>query len=126
MHFPLAFLTLANILNLLYGSVLYLPNNPFFSSDRENLSTLYILGYASNVLGIMTSIPALLTGSAELYVMVQGNGLYQKDKNGEKRLVPKVKVALMHVSSLYASALENRNWHDAGRSQRPRHRGRGI
>jgi hypothetical protein len=108
-HFPLAFLTLANILNLLYGSVLYLPNNPFFSVDRENLGTLSILGYASNVLGIITSIPALLTGGAELYAMIQGNGLYQKDKNGEKRLVPKVKVALMHVSFLHASGLENRN-----------------
>jgi hypothetical protein len=99
-HFPLAFLTLANVLNLLYGIVLYFPSNPFFSSDRENLSTLSILGYASNVLGIITSIPAVLTGGAELYAMIQSNGLYQTSEKGEKVLVPKVKIALMHVSVL--------------------------
>ena len=100
MHFPLAFLTLANVLNLLYGIVLYFPSNPFFSRDRENLSTLSILGYASNVLGIITSIPAVLTGGAELYAMIQGNGLYQTSEKGEKVLVPKVKIALLHVSVL--------------------------
>jgi hypothetical protein len=91
-HFPLAFLTLANVLNLLYGIVLYFPSNPF--------STLSILGYASNVLGIITSIPAVLTGGAELYAMIQSNGLYQTSEKGEKVLVPKVKIALMHVSVL--------------------------
>ncbi|KAH8758085.1 hypothetical protein BGZ57DRAFT_527717 [Hyaloscypha finlandica] len=96
-HFPLAFLTLANVLNLLYGIVLYFPSNPFFSRDRENLSTLSILGYASNVLGIITSIPAVLTGGAELYAMIQGNGLYQTSEKGEKVLVPKVKIALLHA-----------------------------
>jgi uncharacterized membrane protein len=99
-HFPLAFLTLANVLNLLYGIVLYFPNNPFFSHDRENLSTLSILGYASNVLGIITSIPAVLTGGAELYAMIQSNGLYQTSEKGEKILVPKVKIARMNVSVL--------------------------
>jgi hypothetical protein len=96
-HFPLAFLTLANILSLLYGSVLYLPSNPFFTRDEQNLGALSILGYAANLLGIVTSIPAILTGAAELYAMIQGNGLYQTDEKGQKKLVPKVKIALMHV-----------------------------
>lgn len=97
-HFPLAFLTLANVLNLVYGSVLYLPSNPFFTRDDHNLSSLSILGYATNLLGIVTSIPAILTGGAELYAMIQANGLYQTGENGEKKLVPKVKIALNHVS----------------------------
>jgi uncharacterized membrane protein len=104
-HFPLAFLTLANILNLLYGGVLYMPNNPIFSRDRENLGTISILGYASNLLGIIASIPALLTGGAELYAMIQSNGLYQTDDKGNKTLIPKVKAALMHVSILHALLL---------------------
>ena len=99
-HFPLAFLTLANILNLIYGAVLYLPSNPFFVNDEHNLSSLSVLGYASNVLGIITSIPAVLTGGAELYAMIQGNGLYEMDAKGQKTMVPKVRVALMHVSIL--------------------------
>jgi len=96
-HFPLAFLTLANILNLLYGTVLYFPNNPIFSRDQENLSALSILGYASNLLGIITSIPAVLTGGAELYAMINSNGLYLTDEKGQKKLVPKVRIALMHA-----------------------------
>ncbi|PMD28669.1 hypothetical protein NA56DRAFT_640260 [Hyaloscypha hepaticicola] len=96
-HFPLAFLTLANVLNLIYGSVLYLPSNPFFTRDDHNLSSLSILGYATNLLGIVTSIPAIVTGAAELYAMIQANGLYQTGENGEKKLVPKVKIALNHA-----------------------------
>jgi hypothetical protein len=98
-HFPLAFLTLTNVLNLVYGSVLYLPSNPFFTRDDHNLSSLSILGYATNLLGIVTSIPAIVTGGAELYAMIQANGLYQTCENGEKKLVPKVKIALNHVSN---------------------------
>jgi uncharacterized membrane protein len=98
-HFPLAFLALANILNLLYGSTLYLPTSLPFTNDKENLGTLAILGYLSNVLGIITSIPAVLTGSAELYAMVSTNGLYQiNEMDGKKTLVPKVKTTLIHVS----------------------------
>lgn len=104
MHFPLAFLRLANVLNLLYGTVLYFPNNPFFSRDQENLVSLSILDYASNLLGIITSIPAVLTGGMELYAMINSNGVYQTDEKGEKKLVPKVKIALMHPVSTTSSS----------------------
>jgi hypothetical protein len=91
-------LGLANVLNLVYGSTLYLPTNLPFIADKENLGTLAIFGYASNILGIVTSIPAVLTGFAELYAMVNANGLYKVDeKTGEKALVPKVKMTLIHV-----------------------------
>lgn len=83
---------------MVYGAVLYGPSNAFLSRDTSTLSTLSILGYAVNLLGIITSIPAVLTGGAELYAMIQGNGLYQTDEKGQKQLVPKVKIALMHVS----------------------------
>jgi len=96
-HFPLAFLALANILNVLYGVTAYLPTNLPFTADKENLGTLAILGYFSNILGMLTSIPALLTGFAELYAMIDANGLYQTNKNGEKALVPKVKTTLTHA-----------------------------
>lgn len=88
--------------------MLYLPSNPFFTRDEQNLGALSILGYAINLLGIVTSIPAILTGAAELYAMIQGNGLYQTDEKGQKKLVPKVKIALMHVSVLLAFGQESR------------------
>ncbi|PMD42924.1 hypothetical protein L207DRAFT_563741 [Hyaloscypha variabilis F] len=95
-HFPLTLFTLANVLNLVYGMVLYFPDNPFLSHDQQNLGTLSILGYAANVLGIITSIPAVVTGGAEFYAMVQGNGFYETKENGQKQLIPKVKTAFIH------------------------------
>lgn len=98
-HFPIAFLTLAHVLNLVYGSILYLPTDFPLTRDAQNLGSLSILGYFSNLLGIITSIPALVTGFAELYAMVSAQGLYQVDeKTGEKSLIPKVKTTLMHAS----------------------------
>lgn len=99
-HFPIAFLGASNALKLLYGSTLYF-GNPFFSASKQNLGTLSILAYASNVLGIVTVIPTLLTGSAELYAMVSTPGLYRTDEgSGEKRLIPKVGTTLLHVTFL--------------------------
>lgn len=77
--------------------MLYLLNKPFFSQNPEKLGTLTILGYASNMLGIIISIPALLTGDAELYAMIQVNRVYQRDERWQMRSLPAVKVALMHV-----------------------------
>jgi hypothetical protein len=105
-HFPLTLFTLANVLNLVYGMVLYFPDNPFLSHDQQNLCTLSILGYAANVLGIITSIPAVVTGGAEFYAMVQGNGFYETKENGQKQLIPKVKTAFIHVSVLFSPSTE--------------------
>jgi uncharacterized membrane protein len=105
-HFPLTLFTLANVLNLVYGMVLYFPDNPFLSHDQQNLGTLSILGYAANVLGIITSIPAVVTGGAEFYAMVQGNGFYETKENGQKQLIPKVKTAFIHVSVLFSPSTE--------------------
>jgi len=80
--------------------VLYFPANSFLSHDQHNLASLSLLGYASNLLGIITSIPAVVTGGAEFYAMAQSNGFYENSEKGEKQLIPKVKIALMHVSSL--------------------------
>ena len=86
--------------------VLYFPDNPFLSHDQQNLGTLSILGYAANVLGIITSIPAVVTGGAEFYAMVQGNGFYETKENGQKQLIPKVKTAFIHVSVPFSPSTE--------------------
>lgn len=98
-HFPIAFLTGANILNLLYGAAIYTPALVPFAIDKENLGTIALVGYAINLVGIVTSIPAVATGSAELYAMIQGRGLFVKDeKTGKQVLEPVVKTTLTHAS----------------------------
>lgn len=98
MHFPIAFLTLANALNLLYGTAIYLPFLFPFTIDKENIGSITIIGYFLNVIGIVSSIPAILTGFAELYAMVNARGLFvTNQKTGSKTLEPIVKITLMHV-----------------------------
>jgi hypothetical protein len=75
-HFPITFLTLANALNLLYGTAIYLPFLFPFTVDKENTGTITIMGYFLNVIGIICSIPAILTGFAELDAMVNTRGLF--------------------------------------------------
>lgn len=100
-HFPIAFLTAANVLNLIYGTALFFPLFSPFTVDKENMGTVTILGYFLNVLGIVTSIPAVVTGFAELYAMITSRGLFVEDKEtGTKVIEPVVKVTLMHVSSI--------------------------
>ncbi|KAL3427008.1 hypothetical protein PVAG01_00517 [Phlyctema vagabunda] len=94
-HFPIAFLGLANVLNLVYGSSAYL--SVPLTGDERNLSALALVGYATNILGIVSSVPALLTGFAELYAMVSANGLYEADSRGQKSIIPKVKTTLTHA-----------------------------
>jgi hypothetical protein len=105
-HFPIAFLGLANALNVLYGVAIYLPFLSPFAVDKQNLGALTVLGYFLNVFGAITSIPALLTGFAELYAMVNARGLYVTDqKTGSKTLEPVVKTTLTHVSFLFAQSV---------------------
>jgi len=97
-HFPIAFLTTANILNLLYGTSLFLPALFPFSIDKQNTGTITILGYFANVVGIISSIPAVITGVAELYAMINSRGLYVQDKaSGQKTLDHIVKITLIHA-----------------------------
>jgi uncharacterized membrane protein len=99
-HIPIAFLTAANILNLVYGITLFLPSFSPLRNDKENVATLAILGYFTNVVGIIGSIPAIITGFAELYAMISARGLYIQDEaSGMKILDPIVKITLTHVST---------------------------
>jgi len=97
-HFPIAFLTLANILNILYGTSLYLPAIFPFDNDQENTGTITILAYFLNAVGILSAIPAVLTGFAELYAMYSTRGLFTEDgSSGKKKLDPIVRITLTHA-----------------------------
>lgn len=98
-HFPIAFLTGANVVNLIYGVAIYVPALVPFEANTSNTGMLAIFGYFLNIIGLVTSVPALFTGLAELYAMIQGRGLYVKDETtGEQRLEPVVKSTLTHAA----------------------------
>jgi hypothetical protein len=57
-----------------------LPSLSLFNPDKENTGALAIVGYFVNIIGIISSIPTLLTGFAELYGMVNKRELYVVDQ----------------------------------------------
>lgn len=97
-HFPIAFLTGANVVNLLYGVTIYFSTLSPFMNSGPTTGVLSISSYFLNVLGLITSVPALFTGFAELYAMIQSRGLFVTDQDtGEQKLEPVVKRTLIHV-----------------------------
>jgi len=113
-HFPATLLTLTYALDVVYGltSASYLP---FLSGHLLDLSKA---AYYTNILGIVTSLPALITGDIEFYAMWKGNQPFERVKSSKtgatirEGLNPKVKLALVHgllnVGALGASSY---NWY---------------
>ena len=73
-------------------------------SSRRTLAELARVSYISNALGLLTSVPAVLSGAAELYAMIKGQGLREeirRESDGQvvyKGLNPKVRVGLLHAA----------------------------
>lgn len=77
---------------------MYLPFLSPINADEANTGSLAILGYYVNVIGVVSAVPSLLTGFAELYAMVRARGIYINDeKTGYKVMEPVVKEVLTHV-----------------------------
>lgn len=79
-HFPIAFLSLAYGLDTLYG----LTTHYDISALRAvvpHLAEISRTAYFSNLIGIVTAIPAALTGISELYAMISAKGIWQKIRN---------------------------------------------
>jgi len=96
-HIPLAFLFVANVLNLIYGITLFAPAAFSFTVDKADTGMVTIIGYFINLVGILGSIPALVTGIAELWAMLNARGLYVNDNTDKKTLDPMVKTTLIHA-----------------------------
>jgi len=102
-HLPIAFILtsslfdITSLVGLHYPTALYpLMKFTTYSSAYSNsldtialLNYLSLFSYASTVAAIITAIPAVLTGGAELYAMVQAKGLDFKN--------PVVKTTFIHA-----------------------------
>jgi len=111
-HFPISFLSLAYALDVLYGlatspttghltvNTLKTVNNAL--SLHINLNDISRVAYYSNLIGIITAIPAVLSGGAEMFAMIQGQGVWEKIKresDGKEissGINPKVKHGALH------------------------------
>jgi len=102
-HLPIAFLLTSSVLDITSAIGLHTPTllyplvrlTTFTSSTTTNLDTIALLNYlalfsyASTVAGLITAVPAILTGATELYAMVKAKGLDLKN--------PVVRTTLTHA-----------------------------
>jgi len=94
-HLPIAFLLTSSGLDLLTYIGLYSPDllGPLVtltgtSTTTSLLSHLSLFSYASTIAGIVTAVPAVLTGGAELFAMYQAKGSN----------APTVKTTMLHAA----------------------------
>jgi len=104
-HIPIAFLLTASILDilafigqtspgLLYPLMYCTTHTSTFPNKLDTIALLNYLSlfsYASTIAALFTSLPALTTGIAELYAMIQARGL------DFSNLDPVVKTTLIHA-----------------------------
>ena len=95
MHWPIAFLSLAYGLDALYGATTYLNTTVVYTTLGLTLSDLTRASHYLLSLGILTAVPAVMSGGQQLVKILQNGGLYEADK---KTMRAKVKVAFAHAA----------------------------
>jgi len=102
-HFPIAFNTLAWGLDILYALTTTYGKPDFLTSRFGNATTLLDitrLGYFMLCAGLITTIPAIMSGNKQLVGMISKNGgPWEKDTEGKQKntMVPRIKVAITHA-----------------------------
>lgn len=108
-HFPITFIASAQILDVIYGLSTFKQTAPFvakiydvkpYHSDITRLSQLFL------TIGILSAIPAILTGVYELFGLLSRQAVADKLAHAEskkekkevmKKLSPKIKIAFLHA-----------------------------
>jgi uncharacterized membrane protein len=103
-HWPIAFLSVAWVLDL--ACTLTGESHSTFASlglgSRSN--ELARMAYYCHALGVLTAIPATITGAVELYAMISSKGLWQRihkksdGSNIYSGLNPTVRIGLIHAA----------------------------
>lgn len=107
MHFPIAFLSLAYALDIGYGLSTHPSTAKLVASIYDTapfLGDVARFSYYLSILGIVTGIPAVLTGIQQLLGMLKKQDLankLQKSQNKTatvQKMHPKLKIAFLHAA----------------------------
>ncbi|KAK7987000.1 hypothetical protein PG988_001988 [Apiospora saccharicola] len=74
-HFPVAFLTTTYSSDVLHGAALR-----YGWLGASTLTDVARFGYASHAIGVLTALPAMTSGLAELWELYKAGGLNRRDK----------------------------------------------
>ncbi|KAL2357781.1 hypothetical protein BJ546DRAFT_1057425 [Cryomyces antarcticus] len=77
-HFPIAFLSLSYMLDNFHAAYTRTPLSSFMTVSSATMSEMSRIAHYSNVLGIITAMPAAATGVAEMLAMWKTNSLKEK------------------------------------------------
>ena len=103
MHFPIAFNTLAWGLDVLYALTTTWVKPEFLTTRFSSPSTLLDITRLSFFLlraGLLTTIPAIMSGNIQLVGMIKKNGgPWEKDAQGKPKstMVPRIKACITHA-----------------------------
>ncbi|TKA71773.1 hypothetical protein B0A49_06097 [Cryomyces minteri] len=77
-HFPIAFLSLSYMLDNFHAAYTRTPLSSLMTVSSATMSEMSRIAHYSNVLGIITAMPAAATGVAEMLAMWKANSLKEK------------------------------------------------
>ncbi|OAP60223.1 hypothetical protein AYL99_05225 [Fonsecaea erecta] len=102
-HFPIAFNILAWGLDILYALTTVYVKPDFLTSRFGSASTLLDITRLSYFLlcaGLITTVPAIMSGNIQLVGMIKKNGgPWEKDAQGKQKstMVPRIKACITHA-----------------------------
>lgn len=94
-HFPIAFLSLAWGLDILYAATTKLQLAPLVKSVGTSLPDISRGAHYLQAIGLITAIPAVLSGGQQLIKMKSNNQAFEADG---KTMRPKFATALTHAA----------------------------
>lgn len=103
MHFPIAFNILSWGLDILYALTSIWVRPAFLTSRFGSPSTLLDISRLSYFLlcaGLITTVPAIMSGNIQLVGMIKKNGgPWEKDATGKQKntMVPRIKATITHA-----------------------------
>ncbi|TID16430.1 hypothetical protein E2P81_ATG11857 [Venturia nashicola] len=106
-HFPIAFLSLAYALDILYGLSTHPSSAKIVASIYDTapfLGDMARSSYYLSLLGVITGIPAILSGGQQLMGMLKKQDMankLQKSQNKSatvQKMHPKLKIAFLHAA----------------------------
>jgi len=93
-HFPLAFLFTSYAIDAVQPILPHLPST--IASFLPATTELTRISYYALSAGLLTSIPAVFSGGAQAWKMIQAQGIYESDN---KTIKPKVQATIAHAAS---------------------------
>jgi uncharacterized membrane protein len=94
-HFPIAFLSLAWGLDILYAATTKLQFAPLVNSVGTSLPDISRGAHYLQAIGLVTAVPAVLSGVQQLVKMKSSNQAFEADG---KTMRPKFQTALTHAA----------------------------